>query len=60
MLTMAWMHRAIHGNSYIKPRDKNEPEVTYPADVTKAIEDSLPFYEKLYSAKITVLQPFSH
>ena len=52
---LAWMHLAIHSNGFIKARDKNEPEVTYPADVTKAIEDNLPYYEKLYSARIRLI-----
>ena len=54
---VAWIHRAIHSSGFIKPRDSssNDPEVTYTADVTKTIEDSLPFYEKLYSARVILV-----
>ncbi|XP_078368211.1 uncharacterized protein LOC144652044 [Oculina patagonica] len=54
---VAWMYQAIHSNGFLKPRDSSssDKEVTYPADVMKAIEDSLPFYDKLYSARVRLV-----
>ena len=52
-----WMQGAIHSNGFVKPHDSSssETDVTYPADVIKAIEDSRPFYEKLYSARVRLV-----
>ena len=54
---IGWFHRAIHSNGFIKPRDSpsNDPEVMYPADVMEAIEESLPFYQKLYPARLKLV-----
>ena len=54
---VAWMYQAIHSDGFIKPRDSSssDTDVKYPADVMKAIEESLPFYEKLYSARVRLV-----
>ena len=56
-MEVGWRQKAIHSSGFIKPRDKteNRPKVTYPADVIKAIEDSRPLYEKLYSARVRLV-----
>ena len=52
----AWCKRAINSNGFIKSSTTadsfDKADVTYPADVMKAIEESQPFYDKLYSARI--------
>ena len=54
---VAWMYQAIHSSGFVKPSDSSASakEVTYPADVMKAIEESLPFYGKLYSARVRLV-----
>ena len=54
----AWRQGAINSSGFIKPSisktagASSEPEVTYPIDVIKVIEESRPFYDKLCMAKI--------
>ena len=54
----AWRQGAINSSGFIKPSisktagASSEPEVTYPPDVIKTIEESRPFYDKLCMAKI--------
>ena len=53
---VGWFHQAIHSNGFTKPRDSSssDPGVTYPADVIKAIEEKLPFYERLYPVRLNL------
>ena len=59
----AWREGAINSSGFIKPTmsktadASGEPEVTYPTDVIKAIEESRPFYDKLCTAKIRSVSP---
>ena len=52
----AWCKRAINSNGFITSSTTadsfGKADVTYPADVMKAIEESQPFYDKMYSARI--------
>ena len=49
--------RAINSSRFVKAGtagSSSEAEMLYPNDVIKAIDESRPFYEKLYSARIMV------
>ena len=50
-LSLPWRHTAINSSGFMKTGSVSD-EVTYPAVVRKAIEESQPFYEKLYSTRI--------
>ena len=52
----SWRYPAIHSSGFLKSRGKsNDPDVTYPIDVMKAIDDNRPFYEKLYSVRVRLV-----
>ena len=57
----AWRKGALNSSGFIKTDrpsnavSSNESDVTYPSDVIKAIEESQPFYQKLFCFKIRLV-----
>ena len=51
--SLKWRQSAVDSSGFRKPR--SVADETYPVDVMKAVEESGPFYEKLYSARLKLM-----
>ena len=53
--SLTWRHDAINSSGFVKTRSDPDGMMTYPSDVITAVEESQPFYKKLYSARIKLI-----